>query len=626
MKLLLMGDIFEVNSCVSHLQDKMDINITEDGIKVLVSKKGSGGLQVKKDNNGYSIAYGIIPDFCRALCILIDKIKNEDGDFEINEDRKIERCGIMADVSRNAVLKVSAVKDIISRIARMGMNTFMLYMEDVYKIEGYEYFGYMRGAYSQDELKEIDAYAKDFGIEVVASIQTLAHLTSTLRWPYANGMKDTADVLLVGEQKTYEFIDKMIGAISGGLSSSRIHIGMDEAWGLGTGVYKRKHGDVDRFKIMENHLNKVVEIANKYGKEPIMWSDMFFRIGSKTGMYYDTEAEMPENISELIPKGITMAYWDYYNSDINVYNSMIKNHQKMGRNIAFFGGIWTWNGMAINYDKTFRTTQPAMKSCRENNINEICATLWRDDGGEIDIYTALLGMQLYSEYVYYDDVSEEHLSKMFRICTGYNAQSFINLDFDNLHENDKYKNTPEEVHMSVAAAKQVFYQDILQGLFDKQYENIKLKEHYEKRYKNLISAEIPTDLVELFEYFTQFAHVLYLKCDIGRRITENYKKSDKAALLINCKEIVELYSEICVLHEKFSALWLKNNKAFGLDRIDLRFGGLKERLNRAKTRIEAFLNNRIECIEELEEEKLKFSDYEFPPERYYKSFILASIG
>lgn len=621
----------EIARAMAHLSEKMDFEISEDGVKVEVLKCDSG-LIVERLNGAYSISYGIIPDFCRGLCILIDKLKKGcNEDFLIKQERKISKCGIMADVSRNAVLKVDVAKDIISRIARMGMNTFMLYMEDVYKIAEYPYFGYMRGAYTEDELKEIDSFAADLGVEVVPCIQTLAHLASTIRWSYMHKMCDTSDVLLVGCDKTYEFIDKMISTVSRCFSSKRVHIGMDEAWGLGTGVYKQLHGEVDKFEIMSFHLKKVVEIVNKYNKEPVMWSDMLFRIASKSGNYYDTEAGMPDNILEIVPEDITLAFWDYYNEKTQKYRDMLRIHKSMKRKIAFFGGVWTWNGVCINYDKTFRTTKPAIEACYENGIDEICATLWRDDGGETGIYTALLGMQLYSEYAYSNVVTKEQLEDMFCVCTGYKAKDFLLLDFDNLLEGDKFKtklgDNTADIQNIITVSKHILYQDVLQGLLDKQYEDVDLKGHYGEIYNKFRSTDFPQDLKELFEYYEQLAKVLHIKADIGLRVTDSYKNKDKKAIEENIEVLRTLHSEVCVLHEKLTSLWMKENKVFGLDRLDLRIGGLKERILRAESRLKLYLEGEIESIEELEEEKLLFlPEKKFPAYRPYNSFISASIG
>ncbi len=65
--------------------------------------------------------------------------------------------GAMVDMSRNAVMNVSTVKHMLRAMALMGMNTYMLYTEDTYEVEGEPYFGYMRGRYSVAEMKELKA-------------------------------------------------------------------------------------------------------------------------------------------------------------------------------------------------------------------------------------------------------------------------------------------------------------------------------------------------------------------------------------------------------------------------------------------------------------------------------------
>jgi hexosaminidase len=42
-----------------------------------------------------------------------------------------------------------------------------LYTEDTYQIPDEPFFGYLRGAYTEAELREIDDYAYALGIEVV---------------------------------------------------------------------------------------------------------------------------------------------------------------------------------------------------------------------------------------------------------------------------------------------------------------------------------------------------------------------------------------------------------------------------------------------------------------------------
>ena len=54
------------------------------------------------------------------------------------------------------------------------------------------------------------------------------------------------------------------------------------------------------------------------------------------------------------------------------------------------------------------------------------------------------------------------------------------------------------------------------------------------------------------------------------------------------------------------AAWMKYNKPFGFEVLDLRYGGIRARIDTAKYRIEAYLRGEIERIEELEADRLRF--------------------
>lgn len=69
--------------------------------------------------------------------------------------------GTMLDCSRNAVPNLHTLKKWVDLTASLGYNTLLLYTEDTYEVPDEPYFGYMRGRYSQAELRELDAYAKN---------------------------------------------------------------------------------------------------------------------------------------------------------------------------------------------------------------------------------------------------------------------------------------------------------------------------------------------------------------------------------------------------------------------------------------------------------------------------------
>lgn len=607
MYLKITGDYQEVYSGICALAQYKNFELNDQGMIIDVQKNQENKILIYKTQEGFCLSYDKKADFFRGLSILLKELENKKADFFKEEKRRVNSNGVMFDMSRNAVMKTENVKEFIRYMACMGLDTFYIYMEDVYELEGYPYFGYMRGAYSKKELKEIDSYAQLFSIEVVPVIQTLGHMEKTLKWRYTKDIQDTPNTLLVGEPETYVFIDKMIQTVSDCFSSRKIHIGMDEAYGLGTGAYLKKHGHRNPYDIMSEHLIKVVEIVRKYGLEPMMWSDMYMTLGSQNGTQYDPECKLPDNIQDMIPQGMQMVYWDYYLEDEKKYDMMFKLHEGMGRKIVFAGGIWLWGNVAANYGRTFRATREAFKACRKHNIKDVFATVWGDDGCETSRYQALLGMQLFAEYSYYDEVSDEHLEEMFQICTGYDAYAFKQFDVEELYGHEELSQI-DDIWSVVPVAKQMLYQDVLLGVFDENYRGFELERIYKSIWEKLVMLPEQGKLEYLFSHQRKLIEVLWKKCQLGIRIYDAYQVRDLEKLADFRETVLDVKKCMTELHKSHGEVWLRENKPFGLEVLDLRYGGVIARLERAAKRLDDYINGRIERIEELEITRLPYNN------------------
>ncbi|MCL2703573.1 MAG: beta-N-acetylhexosaminidase [Defluviitaleaceae bacterium] len=600
MKLHFTGDLRNICAGLEILGKRLGLQFGAEGKEVTVTKR-QGDLEVKAGKSGISIQYQESAHFYRALGHLAERIGNGCEEFHITETQRFKTNGIMADCSRNAVLSVESVKDIIELMAVMGLNMLMLYTEDTYEIEPYPYFGYMRGRYTFEELKECDDYADLFGISIIPCIQTLAHLSAALKWDYADGMRDTDDILLAGEPDVYDFIEEMIKAASAPFRSKRIHIGMDEAHFIGLGKYLSKNGYKNRFGIMNGHLEKVCAIARKYALEPMIWSDMYFRLASKAGDYYDN-AEIPQNVRDSIPKGAQMVYWDYYHTAEEGYKRLIKRHRELGPAMLFAGGIWTWNGISVNYDMTFAATNAALKACKDEGVDEVFATMWGDNGAETNIFAALPGMQLFAEHGYSQAVDNETLKTRFKACTGQNMNDFLKLnDFDRLGQ---------EINTAASnPSKWLLWQDILIGLFDRHVENIDLQGHYTSLAVYMKDAAASSGRYGfIFEAAQKLAQALSIKAGIGVRLKTAYDANDKAELARISNDILPMLRGFMEeLRLAYMRQWFATNKPFGWEVLDMRFGGILTRIDTAICRINQFLTGEINGIPELTEKRLYFN-------------------
>merc|ERR1711871_390616 len=268
-------------------------------VKVPSIKRSGGGntkagYSIKLAPMDVTVEYTDTISAFRALGWLLGEKPFQRGSVMTSmSQRAFDSQGILLDVSRNAVLKVDTIKFLLRHMALSGVNQLFLYLEDTYELMGEPFFGYMRGRYSWPQLNAIDVYARNMGIEVVPTIQTLGHLENLLQWPDYEHIKDTDDVLLT----EYQLLDKMVKFLSTAFKSSRIHVGMDEAHGVGTGKSLALFGCTDPSDVIARHLTKVLSICNQYNKRPMMWGDMFFRLASPTRDYYDTEHS---NIPKLV--------------------------------------------------------------------------------------------------------------------------------------------------------------------------------------------------------------------------------------------------------------------------------------------------------------------------------------
>lgn len=595
---MFRGDLSEVQAGI----EVIDVNMPAD---VFAYKNDC--LKIDIQDNACNIGYSCPTDFFRGLALAKNSITNGETEYHSIQKRRFDTCGIMLDCSRNAVPTVSTVKNIISYMAKMGLNMLMLYTEDTFKIDDLPYFGYMRGAYRENEIQEIDIYAKKFGIEVIPCIQTLGHLGRALQWDYTKDISDTGGILLADEEKTYEFIEKMIAACRKCYTSGRIHIGMDEAYSLGRGAYLDKHGYEDRFDIFYKHVNRVLEILKKYDFKPMMWGDMLL------------DPHTPNDLANYIATdAVEMVAFDYSSLTEENYDKFIQLYKSKGYETAFAGGVKIWNSLSPNYNGTFAATYPALRSCLKNQTKTVYATIWADDGGECSVFTSLLGMQIYAEFNYHGDCTEKNLSEGFMASTGADARAFYKLGLDDFGEDIC------PTHES-GAAKQIFYQDILLGLLDKNLEMYDFKTYYKEILTTLESIALPVQFETLLNNTKLLAQILYEKCDIGIRLYKAYHEHDRGNLEMIRDELCHLQRMVESWHEGIASQWYNDNKPFGFEVLDARIGGVTARINRAYKRVSKYLNGEINAIQELEEERLLYGGIQSPLPRGKRGWWYANV-
>lgn len=576
---------------LSELREDLGIELGGAGIDVTCVPGDE--LAVESDGKSVTLTWAAPIQFYRAVSLIPLPLTA----CSIREKARFQSSGIMFDCSRNAVLKPQALRFFFRKMALMGLNLGMMYTEDTYEVPGQPFFGYKRGRYTYDELKALDDYASLFDIELCPCIQTLGHLKRILHWPAYHHLRDNDEVLLADLDETYELLDQMIHAATAPYRSKRIHLGMDEAYGVGLGAHLTRYGYEDPHSVIGRHLSRVLGICDKYGLHAMMWSDMYFHLD---GRNYHSPGLPSEKAKAAVDPRITLMYWDYYQPKEEAYADALYKHAQFPAPTVFAGGIWTWIGPAPDYPTTLQNTVSGLTACAKANIPLALATAWGDNGGECNLTAALLGLQLYGELTFRPDYDEDELARRFRRCCHADAQAFLDLSL--LNYMPGMKDNPSD---PVNACKFMLYQDPLIQLFEADTAGYAMAEHFGSlvtRYARY-ALENP-DYALLFDFYTALANALALKCvwhEQAGDAVRSRNREQAAALADGIPATVEALDTLRVVWRR---LWESTNKPNGFEIIEVRMGGIAARMATAGEKMRAFALGQVDTIPELEEQAL----------------------
>ena len=499
--------------------------------------------------------------------------------------KKFENLSALIECASGVTPTVDSVKRYIDLLSEMGYNKLYLGMADSYKIEGEPYFDYKRGGYSVEMLKEMDSHAKEKGIELVAQIHVLSHLHFMRKYPAYWDYFDTDNVLMVGDDRVYALIDRMLKTISEGLSTRRIHLGVDEAFGIGTGDFFKKHGYADRKELIIRHLKRVFPMLEKYGLIPEIWGDMFI----------DKEPSIvkAEEIRAIMPNDSLVYAWDYIEKDEEKIAAIIDEMKPNGKKIGFAGGVWKYISFGPNNGYSIDRIIPQMKVCHEKGIGDYMVTLWSDNCAPCSFYAALPSLFVAAEYNCgaYDGKDEKSLDKAkFKRITGVGYDELYSLE---------YIDDPFKINSRNRSSSSlwVLYTDLLLGNFD-----LFVPAHAEEKYLELAkeySSLANGKYAHVFKMSASLMQTLAVKAKLPTDIREAYLNGDKAKLKDCIIRIERLKSALIDFGKVFAEYFLHDNMPFGLEVRQLYDGGQIARCDYAIARINAYIE-KDEKIGELD--------------------------
>ncbi|MEI7904714.1 MAG: family 20 glycosylhydrolase [Candidatus Firestonebacteria bacterium] len=558
---------------------------TKAGKKVEFYKLEKMGFSVFYGEEGYSVNYSAESDKFRALLeILLAKGKA----VKLSREYPYEFRALMIDCSRNGVIKEEFLRKIIIKLALLGYNRLCLYTEDTFEVKGEPEWGYKRGKYSKEELKRTVNFARQFGITMFPCIQTLGHLEHILKFPKYAGLRDNKRVLNVKMKEVYRLIEKAVDNAVEPYETDLIHIGMDETWGLGRGNAFEINKKIDPRSLYLEHMSKVAALCEKRKLMPIMWGDIVIGMSG--------EEAMNSSQSKRLPKNMEMNFWNYYNFSKSYYLKTIKQYRKMGFEPLLSPGCWNWNRFWPLYGVLRETLPVFMEAGRELGVKKAMLTMWGDDGQECPWEANLPGLALFAEYLCSGKPSETEAKKIVRILGRSPAEDYIlPSEMDYFGRNGLLACT--------TMAKLSLYEDPLLGLYSLHFGKHRLRGKYDKAYRQAGKAysRATKENRPLFAYARAYADALRIKVDLRNEARSAYLKKNKRKLIALAKSLPGIYGKVETLWNAHRKLWLLEKKPFGLEALDLKYGGVLARLKVMQQTLEAYTAGKTVSIPEFDE-------------------------
>lgn len=255
-------------------------------------------------------------------------------EVEIEDVPAFPHRGFMLDVSRHFFTK-EEVKKVLDHMARYKLNVFHWHLTDdqgwrieiksypkltqvgAWRVQRYGAFNSSErkpalpdekptygGFYTQEDVKEIVAYAWKRGIEVIPEIDVPGHsLAAIAAYPELCCTKDSTQKVSPGSkfsdwygngtfkmhvdnslnpanEQTYQFLDKVFGEMAQLFPSAYVHIGGDECY---KGYWKKDPAckalmaqqNIRHLEDLQGYfMNRVQDILKKKGKKAIAWDEV----------------------------------------------------------------------------------------------------------------------------------------------------------------------------------------------------------------------------------------------------------------------------------------------------------------------------------------------------------------
>jgi hypothetical protein len=281
---------------------------------------------------------------------------------EIQDWPSLAYRGLMMDMSHMQLPKVEEIKHQLDFLALWKTNQYYFYSEGSIELKGYPLL--MADArYTQDQVKDIIAYAKERHIDVVPNMELYGHLNDLFRLEQYADMSVTTHgaEFKPADPRVKPLVNDWITQISRLFPSPFFHIGFDETWVI---EIEAKRTGRPAEQLYLEMLNQTTEMVEKHGKKALVWADMLQKYHS---------------IIPNISKNSIAVPWHYFPKKEQEYDQLLSPFPKVGVDIIVQSALINWRDLTPSFDISFENVDLLLKAGRKYNTIGFINSAWTDD-------------------------------------------------------------------------------------------------------------------------------------------------------------------------------------------------------------------------------------------------------
>ncbi len=285
--------------------------------------------------------------------------------------------GVMLDISRDRVPTMETLFGLIDMWALLKLNQLQLYMEHTFAYPGHEKVWKDASPITPGEIRQLDRYCAQRGIELVPNQNSFGHME---RWlmheeyqhlaEMPGGFTDpwgvfrpASSTLAPSAPGTLAFLGELYDQLLPCFSSSFFNIGGDEPWELGQGRSAAACKRLGLERVYVDFLLELHGLVRSRGKRMMVWADILMKY--------------PAMVDEL-PEDIILMEWGYEGD--HPFESECERLASVKNDYYLCTGTSAWNTLGGRWPNTVENIGRAARIGLENGAGGFYITEWGDNG------------------------------------------------------------------------------------------------------------------------------------------------------------------------------------------------------------------------------------------------------